>query len=160
MKRVRKNQTIGLSLGLALLAGCAGSGPDLKGPEGPSIMAAYSGDWVLDPTESDDLERKMREAMRLSPGGGTPGLMGSGGAGRRGGGGMPGGGIRGGGGGMPGTMGGNQMDLEVRRAAMEAIREMAQAPTEFSLALQPETVAITPSTGRGLLMTIGAEEEQ
>lgn len=61
---------------------------------------------------------------------------------------------------MPGGMGGSQMDPEARRAAMEAIREMAQVPAEFSLALQPETVAITPSSGRVLLMTIGADKEK
>ncbi len=55
--------------GISILLGCAGAGPDLNGPDGPNLMAAYSGDWVLDRDESDDLDQKMRVAMR-GPGGG------------------------------------------------------------------------------------------
>lgn len=145
MKNNRWFQVISIPLATGLLAGCAGAGPDLRGPEGPSIMAAYSGDWVLDPTKSDNLDGMMREAMRGTGSGRPAGLMGSGGPGRRGGGGMPGG------------RGGSGMDPEAGRAAMEAIRELSQVPAEFSLVLRPETVGFTPTTGVAFLMTLGAD---
>ncbi|MFC1791350.1 hypothetical protein ACFL0I_02650, partial [Gemmatimonadota bacterium] len=86
-----------LLTGAALLSGAtascaAGPGPDLNGPQGPSLMAAYSGDWVLVRTESDDLAEKIREAQNtrgmITPGTGSAGAGRSGGRGR-GGGGMP-----------------------------------------------------------------------
>ena len=155
MTHIRLLQVISIPLASGLLAGCAGSGPDLRGPEGPNIMAAYSGDWVLDPAESDNLDGQMREAMRRAGSGGPGGLMGSGGSGSRGGGGRPGGG-----GGMAGGRGGGGMDPEAGRSAMEAIRELSQVPEEFSLALRPETVGLTPSTGAAFLMSLGAEKEK
>jgi hypothetical protein len=38
-------------------------GPDLLGPRGPNLMAAYSGDWVLLRLESDDLAGKILETQ-------------------------------------------------------------------------------------------------
>ena len=52
------------------------------------------------------------------------------------------------------------MDPELRRVAMESLRELAQAPGEFSLTLRPETVALTPQDGTPLLLTIGADEDK
>jgi hypothetical protein len=145
-------------LSLAALQGCASAGPDLSGPEGPGIMAAYSGDWVLVPSESEDLNGKLRDSMRETASG-MPG-------GRGGGGGMSGGRPGGGGGGMPpgggtrGGMPGGGRDPEEMRQAVEVIRGMAQVPGEFSLTLKPETVSFTQDAGNGFLLSLGAESER
>jgi hypothetical protein len=108
--------------GLAGLSSCGvGPGPDLSGPQGPSFIAAYSGDWVLLRVESDDMDAKLREAMAGAPrerpagGGGMTGGRG----GRR----PPGGGMTGGrGGGMPGagSAAGGARDPEEMRRVMAA----------------------------------------
>ena len=55
---------------LPTIGGCASGGPDLNGPEGPGLLAAYTGDWILIPAESEDLNAKMRDAERRPAGGG------------------------------------------------------------------------------------------
>ena len=52
------------------------------------------------------------------------------------------------------------MDPEAGRSSLEAIRELSQVPSEFSLVLRPETVGLTPSTGAAILMTLGADKEK
>jgi hypothetical protein len=142
-----------------VVSGCAGAGPDLKGPEGPSVMAAYSGEWILVPTASDNLNAKVRDAMRGpgAGGGAMGGRPGGGGAGLPGEGGLGG---RRGGSGMGGGMSGNGVDPEQMRQSMDAMRRMAQVPAEISLALQPETVALTEDSGSVLILTLGVEKER
>lgn len=149
------------------LSGCASAGPDLQGPDGPRLMSAYSGDWVLDPGQSDDLNRKLQEGMRgpgSGPGGGMTGGRPGGGmtGGRPGGGGMVPGGSGGGrpGGGVRGGMPGGNMDPEEMRRSMEAIRSLSRAPTEVSLVLKPESVTITQEAADVLVLTLGAEKER
>jgi hypothetical protein len=143
-----------------ILIGCAGAGPDLNGLDGPGYMAAFSGDWVLVPSESEDLNGKMRDSMRDPTGrAGGGGMTG----GRPGGGGMTGdGGMRGGmsGGGRRGGMPGSGMDPEEMRRSMEAIRGMARAPREVSLTLRPETVTFTQNATTVLVLTLGAGREK
>ena len=126
---------------LSLGSGCAGGGPDLRGPEGPALMAAYSGDWVLCSEASENLGEKLRDALRNSPGDLPPGMTG----GRR----VPvsGGGRRGGG--MRGGMGGTQIDPEAMRAAMNALRLLARVPRDLTLTLQSDRFTLTES-GSGL----------
>lgn len=143
--------------GIPFLLGCAGAGPDLNGPEGPNLMAAYSGDWVLDPAQSDDLDQELRASMRRSggdlPGGGMTGRR----PGGTGGGGAGGGGGRGGG--MQGGMGGSQMDPEAMRAAMDLLRGMARAPRELNLTLRPGTVTLAENAAAITVLNLGAEKE-
>lgn len=141
------------------LSGCAGTGPDLQGPEGPRLMAAYSGDWVLDPTRSEDLNRKLEEGMRGPGSGMTAGRPGGGMTGGRPGGGMPPGGGRPGGG-MRGGMPGGNMDPEEMRRSMEAIRSLSRVPAEISLVLKPETVTFTQDAANLLILTFGSESER
>ncbi len=83
MSLLRWMPVAGMLMSSAVVSGCAGSGPDLRGPEGPGLMAAYSGDWILLPTESDDLNAKVRDAMR-GPGAGGVSMGGRPGSGERG----------------------------------------------------------------------------
>jgi hypothetical protein len=141
----------------AVLMGCATAGPDLNGPDGPNIMAAYSGDWVLVPSESVDLNTKMTDSMRGPAGGPGGGGM----AGGRGGGGGGGGGRGGasGGGSMRGGMPGSGMDPEEMRQSMEVIRGLAQVPGEIHLNLRPEVVTFTQDAANVLILTLGASKE-
>ena len=120
-------------------------------------MASYSGDWILVPEESDNLNEVMRRSTR--EGGDLGGMAGGrpGGGGRRpGGGGMPGGGSgRGGRGGMAG----GDMDPEEMRLAMEAIQDMAQVPPEITLTLRPEEVTLVEKAGKVLRLALGGTEE-
>ncbi len=144
-----------LALALALAACASGPGPDLHGPGGASLMAAYSGNWVLLRTESDDLAAKMR-----GPAGGRGGLQPGGGmlGGRRGGGvtgGRPG--VGGMGGGFPG--GG---DPEEMRQAMQSMQVLSQAPEEMQLLLHADSVTIAEEEPRTIMVSLGlgAEEEE
>ena len=134
---------------VTILMGCASVGPDLNGPDGPTLMAAYSGDWVLVPEESEDLNRKVfnsiEDAVSGRGGGGRPG--GGGGSGRRGG--MDdGGGMRGG------------MDPEEMRRSMEVIRGTAEVPGELFLNLRPEAVTLIEEAGNALVLTFGVTGEE
>ncbi len=142
-------------LSLFILMGCASAGVDLNGPDGPSVMAAYSGDWALVPSESEDLNTKMRDSMRGSAGGAAGGRSGgrSGGGGGRSGGGVMRGGGRGG-------MTGGGMDPEEMRRSMEAIRGLARVPQGISLNLRPETVTFTQDAAGVLILTLGAGKEE
>ncbi len=147
---------------LTILLGCASAGPDLNGPDGPDFMAAYSGDWVLLPSESEDLNGKMRDSMRGSAGASGGGRMTGGRSGGGGGGMTGGGGMRGGrpGGSRGGGMAGGDMDPEEMRRSMEAIRNMASVPGEVSLTLRPETVTFTQNDAAALVLTLGAGKEE
>jgi len=134
---------------VTILMGCASAGPDLNGPDGPTLIAAYSGDWVLVPEESEDLNRKVfnsiEDAVSGRGGGGRPG--GGGGSGRRGGtddrGGMRGG-----------------MDPEEMRRSMEVIGGMAEVPGELFLILRPEAVTLIEGAGNALVLTFGVTGEE
>lgn len=52
------------------------------------------------------------------------------------------------------------MDPEEMRRAMEAMRELAQAPGEISLVLRPETVGLTENAADALSLTFGADKEE
>jgi hypothetical protein len=121
-------------------------------------MAAYSGDWVLLRLESDDLDRKFRDAMAdrpRSPGGGVPG----GGADRRppGGGGMTGGR----GGRMPGMGpgGAGNVDAEEMRRVLETTRLITRTHTELLLTLRPESATLRPADGVPLVLPLSGEEQ-
>jgi hypothetical protein len=147
---------------VSALYACAGAGPDLRGPEGPGLMAAFSGEWVLVLDESEDLNEKMRGAMR-DPSAGMPGGGMTGGRTGRGGmgGGRPGGmGGGRGGGGMRGGGGGMTMDPEEMRAAMDALRQISAVPDEMVLTLQVETVTLATDAANILVLTLGANEEE
>ena len=151
---------VGVLLSVSAL-GCASAGPDLRGPEGPNLMAAYSGDWILDPELSEDLDGKMRESMRVFGEPGAGGMTGGRSGGGRGG--MTGGGGRGGmrpGGGLRGGMPGEGMDREEMRRSMEAIRGLARVPAELSITLQPEMVTLAQGVGNITSLTLGAREEK
>lgn len=133
-------------------AGCASAGPDLRGPDGPSIMAAFSGSWTLDRASSDDLSLEFRRLMDE----GRPGGMAGGGMPGGGRGGMPGGGGRRPGGGMPR----GEMDSGEMMRSMEALRSFARPPDHISLELQPETVNLSGDDMDPLLVPFGSEAEQ
>ena len=89
-----------------------------------------TGNWILNPKQSDDIGDVMREAMGGSQGSGGGGMRGGGkgggmGGGRGGGGGQGGGGGRGGG--MNGSGGGQDQDR-----AVKAQQKMARAKEEYS----------------------------
>lgn len=133
-----------------------GPGPDLSGPEGPSFLAAYSGDWVLLRLESDDLDAKLREAMMGRPGRSPGGMPGGGGGGM-----PPGGGMTGGrGGGMPGTgpTGQGMVDPEEMRRVMESTRFLARTQTEFGLTLRPDAASFRPADGPAVVIPLGGDE--
>ncbi len=141
---------VGTALFLStFLVACASVGPDLNGPEGPSLMAAYSGIWTLVPEESEDLNRKLFNSVEDA----AAGRGGGGTSGRRGGmsGGMAGGGGRRGGGG--------QMDPEEMRRSMEVIRRMAEVPRRLILDLEPEAVTLTEGGSGALVLPLGAGRE-
>jgi len=112
----------------------------------------------LVPSESEDLNAKMRDSMRNPAGGPGGGGM----TGDRGGrGGMPGGGgMRGGGGGMRGGMAGGEMDPEERRRSMEALRALSEVPGEISLSLRPEAITFTQAAANVLVLNLGAGKEE
>ena len=145
-------------LSLTILIGCSSGGVDLNGPEGTDIMAAYSGDWVFVPSESEDLNAKMMNTMRGAAGGAGGGMTGGRSGGGRGGGGMQGG-MPGGGGGRGGMPGGG-MDPEEMRRTMEALRGLARVPGEVSLSLLPETITFTADAANVLILTLGAGKEE
>jgi len=149
-------------LSFTILMGCASAGPDLNGPDGPDFMVAYSGDWVFLPSESEDLNGKMRDSMRGPAGEAGGGGMAGGRPGGGGGGMTGGGGMRGGmpGGGRGGGIAGAGMDPEEMRRSMEAIRNMAVVPGEVSLTLRPETVTFTQNAAAVIVLTLGAEKEE
>ena len=144
---------------LASMSACAGGpGPDLLGPRGPNLMAAYSGDWVLLRLESDDLAGKILEAQT---GQARPGATGA----RPGGGmtgGRPGGGMTGarpGGGTRPtGVAGG--MDPEALQQALATIRVLAETPLRMKLTLTSEEVELAPGDAPALTLGLGAQEER
>lgn len=150
------------------LAGCgAGPGPDLLGPQGQAYLTAYSGDWVLLPLESDDLDAEFREAMAGRPGASAGGKPGAGVRGGRGGGmtgGRPGGGMTGSrpgsgrrpGGGIPGTGGG--LDPEEMRRAMQATMVIARTPTELAVDLSPREALLTRAGGSPARLPLGGDE--
>jgi len=153
------------SLALVAAAGLSscgvGPGPDLSGPQGPSYIAAYSGDWVLLRVESDDLDAKLREAMV-----GAPRQMPAGGGGMTGGRGgrtPPGGGMTGGrGGGMPpggGLSGGGGFDPEEMRRVMAATQAVSRTQTELGLTLRPDVASLRPAEGAALVLPLSGEEE-
>jgi len=148
---------------LALLASCAsGPGPDLRGPQGPSLMSSYSGTWILLRLESDDLASRMRENQAPAGrtggfgGGMTGGRPGGGMTGRPTGGGM--GGARPGGGAFPGQGGG--MGPEGVRQAMVTVQALARTPEELSLSLRPEAVEVAYSDSLVVTLQLGADEVQ
>ncbi len=162
--------SVSLIFGLGGLSACGvGPGPDLAGPQGPSVMAAYSGDWVLLRLESDDMEAKFQEAMAGRPGasaGGMPGagVPGGGGGGMTGGrsGGMTGGrsgGMTGGrrGGMVPG--GGGALDPEEMRRRMQATQAISRTPVELTLTLRPETATFAALNSAGLALPLDGEEQ-
>lgn len=57
-------------------------------------------------------------------------------------------------------MAGSGVDPEQMRATVEAMRQLAQVPAEISLALQPETVALTEDARAVLILTLGAEKDK
>jgi hypothetical protein len=141
----------GLSLLLASIAltyGCGGgAGVDLSGPEGPGVMAAYSGDWELVPDESQSLEERMREGMS----GGMPrGGMRPSGGGRRGG---AGGGARDGAGGM----GGQRMDPEEMQRMREQMWSLAAPARELGLSLTETSTTLLADGSPPLVLTLGAD---
>lgn len=156
-----------MTSGLAALAGLSacgvGPGPDLAGPQGPTLMAAYSGDWVLLRPESDDLDTRLREALLARPGDAPGGMPGGGGmAGGRGGGRPPGsGGMTGSRGGMPGGEpgGGRARDPEEMRRIMRTTQLISRTRTEFSLTLRPEAASVQ-STGHPTMSLPLSGEEQ
>ena len=61
---------------------------------------------------------------------------------------------------MGGGMAGSGVDPEQLRATMEAMRQLAQVPAEISIALQPETVALTEDSRAVVILTLGAEKDK
>jgi hypothetical protein len=144
---------------LGSLSACAGGpGPDLTGPRGPNLMAAYSGDWVLLRLESDDLAGKILETQAGQPRPGvTGGRPGGGMTGGRPGGGMTGG--RPGGGARPGGVAGG-MDPEALQQALATVRVLAEPPLRMTLALTPDEVEFAPAGTPALTLGLGAREER
>jgi len=60
---------------------------------------------------------------------------------------------------MPGGgMGGTQMDPELMRATMDALRTIAEVPAEISLLLREETVTFATDAAYVLVLELGADE--
>jgi hypothetical protein len=144
---------------LASLSACAGGpGPDLLGPRGPDLMAAYSGDWVLLRLESDDLAGKILEAQAGQPRPGSTGARPGGGmTGGRPGGGMTGG--RPGGGARPGGVAGG-MDPEALQQALVTVRALSEVPARMTLTLTPAEVELAPDGSPAITLGLGAREER
>jgi hypothetical protein len=153
----RSLRVTGSALLISALSACAaGPGPDLLGPRGPSLMEAYSGDWVLLRLESDDLAGNILDVMAGQPRPGVTGARPGGGmTGGRGGGGMAGG--RAGGGTRPGGVAGG-MDPEALQQAMATVRALAEVPGELRLLLTPEDVTLEPAATP--TMTLGLEKRE
>ncbi|MGD8363000.1 MAG: hypothetical protein PVJ04_16355 [Gemmatimonadota bacterium] len=152
------------ALAVAALAGLSscgvGPGPDLSGPQGPSFIAAYSGDWVLLRVESDDLDVELREAMAEAPREMPAG--GGGMTGRRGGRTPTGGGMTGGrGGGMPGGgfSGAGAVDPEQMRRVMAATQAISRTETELGLTLRADVASLRPVDRAALVLPLSGEEE-
>lgn len=144
---------------LASLSACATRpGPDLLGPQGPNLMTAYSGDWVLLRLESDDLAEKILEAQAgQSRPGATGGRPGGGMTGGRPGGGMTGG--RPGGGTRPGGVAGG-MDPEALQQALATVRALAEVPARMTLTLRPAEMEFAPDGSPAITLGLGAREER
>lgn len=152
-------RTVLSAAGFLSLMACGSAGPDLRGPQGPGLMSAYSGEWQLLRLESDNLREKMSDA-RGAPGGAQGGMpRGRGGGGmtgvRPGGGGMPGGGR---GGARGGTLSG--LSPEEMRAALAGVRALAAVPDEMTITLDVEAVTLASLNQALLSLTLNAEEAQ
>ena len=142
------------ALGVAVLTagvvfGFSARGQDKPAPEAPTPTLA--GRWKLNPELSEDARAKMRDARdaaRDGSGGANGGGNGSGGAGRGWGrGGRGGGGMGGGrGAGRSGARGGD---------APDAMREVFEAPAEFTITPTASEVVILEKDGR--LRTLHAD---
>ncbi len=134
----------GFVLLLTTLTGCATRpGPDLMGPQGPDIMAAYSGDWVLLSSESDNMAEKMLEAM-AAPRGGAPG-------------GRPAGRTAGGRS-SRGTAAG--MDSQQMQQALATVRVLAEVPMAMKLILAPQEATLVPARAQAMTLALGAREQR
>jgi hypothetical protein len=140
-------------LALGMWACAAGPGPDLHGPEGTRLTAAYSGDWVLLRTESDNLAAKLRGSSGGRGGSPTGGMLPGGRRGGGMGGGMGGGGVR------PGSFPGGG-DPEEMRQAMQTMQALSQVPGEMNLLMSPDTVTITEQEPQSFALSLGLNREE
>jgi hypothetical protein len=161
---------------LALLSGCGGKGPGVRGPEAVDLFRSFSGTWELDEGSSSD-----EPAPGQPPGGvagRAPGAGVGGGEGRAGGtrgGGTRGGGGRGGVGGFPGEPGGagdgfpgrgafrGAIDTEAMFAASELARrrpatiELALSDSLFVADYEGGVKTEVPMTGEQVQMEVSRQ---